>query len=81
MLLAGNLAVAAKELGTTFGIPALTTASTVPIFGSALLVSGAILPVAVRELRADRHRAVSVRDTVAPCDIVPITQTFCRLVP
>ncbi|ESP90126.1 hypothetical protein K933_01157 [Candidatus Halobonum tyrrellensis G22] len=55
MLLAGSLAVAAKELGAAYGIPAFTAASTALIFGSAFVVSAAILLVAVCELRADRR--------------------------
>ena len=57
MLLAGSLAVATKELGAAYEIAAFTTVSTALIFGSALVVSGAILLVAVCELRDDRRTA------------------------
>ncbi|MFB6179223.1 MAG: sulfite exporter TauE/SafE family protein [Halorientalis sp.] len=52
MLLAGSLAVASRNLSSTYGIEALHTVSIVLIFGSALLVSGAVVVSAVQELRA-----------------------------
>jgi len=53
MLLAGSVAVAANELGSTYGIEALNTLSTVLIFGAALLVSAAVVLAAVCRLRGD----------------------------
>ncbi|WP_101298394.1 sulfite exporter TauE/SafE family protein [Halegenticoccus soli] len=54
MLLAGSLAVAAKNFGTAYGIDALNTASIVLIFGAAILVSGAVVLAAVCRLRGNR---------------------------
>ncbi|WP_254546979.1 sulfite exporter TauE/SafE family protein [Halomarina pelagica] len=54
MLLAGSLAVAAKKLGTAYGIDALDTVSVVLIFGAAVLVSGAVVLAAVCGLRGNR---------------------------
>ncbi|WP_254538836.1 sulfite exporter TauE/SafE family protein [Halomarina litorea] len=54
MLLAGSVAVAAKELGNAYGIELLNTASIVLIFGAAILVSGAVVLAAVCRLRGDR---------------------------
>lgn len=51
MLLAGSAAVAAKQVGSTYGIGLLETVSIVLIFGSAILVSGAIVLAAVCQLR------------------------------
>ncbi|MBV0923835.1 sulfite exporter TauE/SafE family protein [Halomicroarcula limicola] len=53
MLLAGSAAVASNRLGTVYGIEVLNTLSTVLIFGSALLVSGAVVLAAVCRLRGD----------------------------
>ncbi|WP_435157461.1 sulfite exporter TauE/SafE family protein [Haladaptatus sp. DFWS20] len=53
MLLAGSLAVAAKKLGTAYGIDVLNTVSMVLIFGAAILVSGAVVLAAVCRLRND----------------------------
>jgi hypothetical protein len=54
MLLAGSVAVAAKKLGTVYGIDALNTVSIVLIFGAAILVSSAVVLAAVCRLRGDR---------------------------
>ncbi|WP_232688844.1 sulfite exporter TauE/SafE family protein [Halobacterium zhouii] len=54
MLLAGSVAVASNKLGTVYGIELLNTLSTVLIFGSALLVSGAVVLAAVCRLRDDQ---------------------------
>jgi uncharacterized membrane protein YfcA len=54
MLLAGSAAVAANKLGNVYGIEILNMASTVLIFGAALLVSGAVILAAVCRLRGDR---------------------------
>ncbi|MFB6164799.1 MAG: sulfite exporter TauE/SafE family protein [Haloarculaceae archaeon] len=54
MLLAGSLAVASKNLSNAYGIDALQTLSIALIFGAAILVSGAVVLSAVRELRAER---------------------------
>ncbi|WP_192498522.1 sulfite exporter TauE/SafE family protein [Halorussus halophilus] len=51
MLLAGSVAVAAKNLSTAYGIEALQTVSIVLIFGSAIVVSGAVVYSALRELQ------------------------------
>nr|WP_152421681.1 sulfite exporter TauE/SafE family protein [Halogeometricum pallidum] len=53
MLLAGSLAVGAKQLGTAYGIEALNTVSIVLIFGAALLVSSAVVLAAICRLRGD----------------------------
>ena len=58
MLLGGSVAVAAKKVGTAYGIPALETVSMVLIFGSAVLVSGAVVVAAVCRLRENRTRRV-----------------------
>ncbi|QLG26510.1 sulfite exporter TauE/SafE family protein [Halorarum halophilum] len=54
MLLAGSGAVAAKNLGTGYGIDALNMVSIALIFGAAILVSGAVVLAAVCRLRGDR---------------------------
>jgi len=54
MLLAGAVAVAAKKLGTTFGIDALNALSIALIFGAAVVVSGAVVLASVCRLRNDR---------------------------
>ncbi|MDX1746357.1 MAG: sulfite exporter TauE/SafE family protein [Halobacteriales archaeon] len=51
MMLAGSLAVAAKQLGAAFGIEVLTGVSVVLIFGSAFLVSGAVVLAAICRLQ------------------------------
>jgi hypothetical protein len=53
MLLAGSVAVAAKELGAAYGIEVLNTVSIALIFGAAVLVSGAVVLAAVCRLRND----------------------------
>ncbi|QDX39501.1 sulfite exporter TauE/SafE family protein (plasmid) [Salarchaeum sp. JOR-1] len=53
MLLAGSLAVASNKLGSVYGIELLNTMSTALIFGSALLVSGAVVLAAVCQMRDD----------------------------
>ncbi|SIR91564.1 hypothetical protein SAMN05421858_4496 [Haladaptatus litoreus] len=53
MLLAGSIAVAAKKLGTAYGIEVLNTVSIVLIFGAAILVSGAVVLAAICQLRGD----------------------------
>lgn len=53
MLLAGSLAVGAKQLGTAYGIEVLNTVSIVLIFGAALLVSSAVVLAAICRLRGD----------------------------
>ncbi|MGB9985514.1 sulfite exporter TauE/SafE family protein [Salarchaeum japonicum] len=55
MLLAGSLAVASNKLGSVYGIELLNTMSTALIFGSALLVSAAVVLAAVCQLRDDGH--------------------------
>ncbi|MFC4551063.1 MULTISPECIES: sulfite exporter TauE/SafE family protein [Halorussus] len=51
MLLAGSGAVAAKKLSTGYGIEMLQTVSIALIFGAAIVVSGAVVYSALRELR------------------------------
>ncbi|MDS0292608.1 sulfite exporter TauE/SafE family protein [Halogeometricum luteum] len=53
MLLAGSVAVAAKELGAAYGIELLSAVSIALIFGAAVLVSGAVVLAAVCRLRND----------------------------
>ncbi|WP_276300138.1 sulfite exporter TauE/SafE family protein [Halorussus lipolyticus] len=57
MLLGGSVAVAAKEIGSTYGIEVLNTLSIALIFGSALLVAGAVVYTTVSELRRDQRVA------------------------
>ena len=52
MLLLGSIAVAIKEIGGAYEIPALRTASVVVIIGAAVLVSGAVVYSSVKSLRA-----------------------------
>lgn len=54
MLLAGSGAVAAKNIGTAYGIGVLNTVSIVLIFGAAILVSGAVVLAAICRLRGER---------------------------
>ena len=54
MLLAGSLAVAAKNLSAPLGIEALNTVSMVLIFGAAILVSAAVVLAAICTLRQGR---------------------------
>jgi hypothetical protein len=51
MLLAGSPAVAAKRVGTVYGVSVLYTVSIVLTFGAAILVSGAVVLSAVCRLR------------------------------
>lgn len=53
MLLAGSMAVAAKEVGAAYGIGVLDTVSIVLIIGATVFVSGAIVLAAVCQLRSD----------------------------
>lgn len=53
MLLAGSVAVAAKELGAAYGIGILNTVSVGLIFGAAILVSSAVVLAAICRLRND----------------------------
>ncbi|MFB6080295.1 MAG: sulfite exporter TauE/SafE family protein [Haloferacaceae archaeon] len=61
MLLAGSLAVAAKKVGTAFGLPALDAASMALVFGAAVLVSGAVVLSAVCRIRHGGQGAVCRR--------------------
>ncbi|QLG64047.1 sulfite exporter TauE/SafE family protein [Halorarum salinum] len=54
MLLAGGLAVAAKNLSAPLGIGVLNTVSMVLIFGAAIVVSAAVVIAAVYKLRHER---------------------------
>jgi uncharacterized membrane protein YfcA len=51
MLLGGSVAVAIREIGNVYGIPAFDTVSLALILGSALLVSGAVVYSSVTALR------------------------------
>lgn len=51
MLLADSTAVAANELGSAYGVPAAEALSSVLIFESALVVSGAIVLATLCRLR------------------------------
>ncbi|UHQ97966.1 hypothetical protein HYG81_06125 [Natrinema zhouii] len=53
MLLARSVAVAAKEVGTVYGIGALNTVSIVLIIGATVFVSGAVVLAAICQLRSD----------------------------
>ncbi|GAA0657327.1 sulfite exporter TauE/SafE family protein [Salarchaeum japonicum] len=53
MLLAGSLAVASNKLGSVYGVELLNTLSTALIFGSAFLVSAAVVLAAICQLRGD----------------------------
>lgn len=55
-LLAGSIAVASKEISVAYGIETLETASTVLIFGTAVLVSGSIVRASIDALRKNRER-------------------------
>ncbi|WP_306059615.1 sulfite exporter TauE/SafE family protein [Natronococcus wangiae] len=56
VLLAGSIATASKQVSTTYGIEALDTVSAVLIFGTACLVSGAIIFASVETLTKNRER-------------------------
>ncbi|MCL7418248.1 MAG: sulfite exporter TauE/SafE family protein [Halalkalicoccus sp.] len=55
-LLAGSIAVASKEVSVASGIETLETASTVLIFGTAVLVSGSIIRASIDALRKNPER-------------------------
>ena len=57
MLLGGSVAVAARQISNSYGIPVLNDVSFVIIIGSALLVSGAVLWSSVKALRAGQTSA------------------------
>lgn len=61
-LLDGSVAVAARKLGTVYGVDVLGTASTVLVPGSALLVSGAVVYSAVAALREESPAATPAAD-------------------
>ncbi|WP_129116777.1 sulfite exporter TauE/SafE family protein [Halegenticoccus tardaugens] len=62
MLLAGSVAVASKKLGAAYGVAALDALSVALIFGSAVLVSGAIVYSGVKRLREGRPSPESGTD-------------------
>jgi hypothetical protein len=62
MLLGGSVAVAAREIGNTYGIEVLNTVSFVIIIGSALLVSGAVVVSSVRGLKQREEPASASAD-------------------
>jgi hypothetical protein len=62
MLLGGSVAVAAREIGNTYGIDVLNTVSFVIIIGSALLVSGAVVVSSVRGLKQREEPASASAD-------------------
>jgi hypothetical protein len=53
MLLAGSLAVASEQAGNAYGIEALNDLSIALIFGSALVVAGAVVYTTVVTLRRE----------------------------
>ncbi len=53
MLLAGGIATASKQIGTAYGVETLETVSAVLLFGTAVLVSGAIVNASINALRAE----------------------------
>ncbi|MDL5363147.1 sulfite exporter TauE/SafE family protein [Halalkalicoccus sp. NIPERK01] len=62
MLLAGGIATASKQVGVAFGVEMLETMSTRLIFGTAVLVSGAIIYMSIAALRENReHRSPLIR--------------------
>lgn len=56
MLLAGGVATASKQVSDVYGIETLETVSAVLIFGTAVLVSGAIVHTSIGSLRKNRQR-------------------------
>ncbi|MFC7081365.1 sulfite exporter TauE/SafE family protein [Halorussus caseinilyticus] len=62
MLLAGGAAVASKNLGNAYGVELLNQVSMALIFGSALLVSGAVVWASVRSLQDGETAATSSAD-------------------
>ncbi len=61
MLLSGSVATGSKQISTAYGVTTLETASTVLIFGTAVLVSGAILRASITALRGSDGRRQTVR--------------------
>ncbi|WP_137284053.1 sulfite exporter TauE/SafE family protein [Halorussus salinisoli] len=62
MLLAGGAAVASKNLGNAYGIELLNRLSMALIFGSALLVSGAVVWASIESLREDETTTPATAD-------------------
>ncbi|MFC7203738.1 sulfite exporter TauE/SafE family protein [Haloferax namakaokahaiae] len=62
MLLLGALAVAVRQIGNYIGVGVLDYVSMALILGSALMVSGAVLYSAVKEIRARESTASSTAD-------------------
>lgn len=62
-LLSGSVATGSKQMSTAYGVETLETASTVLIFGTAVLVSGAIVRASITAIRRsdDRGRTVRMR--------------------
>ena len=60
MLLAGSVAVASKQLSIAYDVGALDAVSTILIFGTALLVSGAIVHASIDTLRENREHGSPV---------------------
>lgn len=56
MLLAGSVATASKQASVAYGVETLGTVSTVLIFGTTVLVSGAIVHASIATLRKNRQR-------------------------
>ncbi|WP_206424952.1 sulfite exporter TauE/SafE family protein [Halosimplex salinum] len=56
-LLSGSVATASKQVSVVYGVEMLETVSAVLIFGTAVLVSGAIVRASVTALRANRQRS------------------------
>ncbi|WP_121742355.1 sulfite exporter TauE/SafE family protein [Natronorubrum halophilum] len=56
MLLAGGVATACKQVSGVYGVETLETVSAILLFGTAVLVSGAIVRTSIATLRKDRER-------------------------
>jgi hypothetical protein len=62
MLLGGAVAVAARQLGNTYGIDVLNTVSFVLIIGAALMVSGAVIYSSIEGLREQAEAPAPAAD-------------------
>ena len=60
MLLAGGIATASKQVGVVFGVGMLETVSAGLIFGTTILVSGAIVLMSIAAIRKNREREASL---------------------
>ncbi|QLG29436.1 sulfite exporter TauE/SafE family protein [Halorarum halophilum] len=60
MLLSGSVDTASKQVSVAYGVGMLGTGSTVLIFGTAVVVSGAIVRTSIAALRENRERGSSL---------------------